>query len=149
MPAWASSLQPGSTLRSGTAAGARWAKATLQGPWASCSNSPSWVWSVRAGEAPQRPLALVGLEDWAGAPRPAQRAVVIDEHDPRHVRIQQGPGRAQHLLQRPGEAPFNVEGVQGANASRQVRRFDRHGLEPFWLTTGEPVSGPGIDAPGM
>ena len=78
-------------------------------------------------------LALMGLDDRVGAARPAQRAGVIDEHEPRHVRIQQGPGRAQHLLQRPGEAPFNVEGAQGAKASRQVRRFDRHGLEPFWM----------------
>jgi hypothetical protein len=65
-----------------------------------------------------------------------QRASVVDKHEPGQIGVEQGLGRAKHLLQRPGEAPLNVEGVQGAKASRQVRRVDRHGLKPFWVVDG-------------
>jgi hypothetical protein len=81
-----------------------------------------------------------GCDHPVGGAGSMQRAGVVDKHEPGQIGIEQGLGRAQHLLQRPGEAPLNVEGIQGAKASRQVRWVDRHGLEPFWRSpTGGPV----------
>ena len=95
-------------------------------------------------------LAHMSLDHRVGGACPAQRTGVVDEHEPRHVHLQQGPGRAQHVLQRPGEAPYNVEGVQRAKASRQLRRFDRHGSPDLsgWPPTGGLVSGPEMEMPG-
>jgi hypothetical protein len=72
-------------------------------------------------------VALAGLGDLIGGARPAQRAGLVDQHEPGPVRIQQGLGRAQHLLERPRQALCNVDGVQGAEASGQMGWLDRHG----------------------
>jgi hypothetical protein len=74
-----------------------------------------------------------GLGDLVGGARPAQRAGVVDQHEPGPVHLEQGLGRAQHLLERPGQARFQAEGVQGANAAGQLGWVDRHGCRPFWV----------------